>query len=384
MAKLKVFISSTCYDLGIVRSQLRNFVGNMGHEPVMSDYADILYDPRIHTHESCIQEVNNADVLILIIGSRFGGKSIPRALELVDFEEINKMSSALETIKDTKRISITQLEVFKAMQQGIPIFTFIDDKVLNDHLIYEKNKDKPFLNDIEFPAFQYNREAAKYVFEFINFMRLRFENNSICGFSKIENIEEFLKKQWSGLFQRLLYEYRFNKYEGRKIELLSEQIADIKTAIMTSISNADLKDTARGAIKFRRLIQGISYLSAISGTDIFLKNISWIKLLEEIGVEEIIKNNNTESYINSSFIIRNNKNRYFESRMPLRVFEDFQFQWDEFKDMSPESKKAIIAAINDNDLRMSPPFRDITYKYIEKESDILMEVSLDEIECKQV
>lgn len=377
MAKLKVFISSTCYDLGIVRSQLRNFVSNMGHEPVMSDYADILYDTRIHTHESCVQEVNNADVLILIIGSRFGGKAIPKALELIDFEEINKMSSASEVVKDKKKISITQLEVFKAMQLGIPIFTFIDDKVLNDHLIYEKNKDKPFLNDIEFPAFQHNKDTAKYVFEFINFMRLRFENNSICGFSKIENIEEFLKKQWSGLFQRLLYEYRFNKYEGRKIEAISEQIADIKTAIMTSITNTDLKDTARGAIKFRQLIQIITFLSLSNTADLLLSELSWNDLLKEIGVKEIIQKETTEQYMRNTFIIKNNKNQFFESRMPLSIFNRFELQWDEFRNMGVESKKAIISAINDNDLRIIPPFRDITNKYIEREADILDEVSID-------
>ena len=37
----------------------------------MSDYNDVLFDPRSHTHESCIKEIANADVVILIIGSRF-------------------------------------------------------------------------------------------------------------------------------------------------------------------------------------------------------------------------------------------------------------------------------------------------------------------------
>lgn len=36
MANLKIFISSTCYDLGVVRAQLRNFIQRMGYEPVMS------------------------------------------------------------------------------------------------------------------------------------------------------------------------------------------------------------------------------------------------------------------------------------------------------------------------------------------------------------
>lgn len=94
MAALKVFVSSTCYDLGIVRAELREFLQNLGHEPLMSEYNDILFDPRDHTHESCINEVRNADAIILIIGSRFGGKGVPPALELIDFEALKASSKS--------------------------------------------------------------------------------------------------------------------------------------------------------------------------------------------------------------------------------------------------------------------------------------------------
>lgn len=73
MANLKIFVSSTCYDLNIVRGQLRSFINTIGYEPVMSDYNDVLYDPRDHTHESCVKEIQSSDMVILIIGSRFGG-----------------------------------------------------------------------------------------------------------------------------------------------------------------------------------------------------------------------------------------------------------------------------------------------------------------------
>lgn len=55
MSALRVFISSTCYDLGIARESLRKFIVSLGYEPVMSDYSDVLYDPRIHTHTSIAQ-----------------------------------------------------------------------------------------------------------------------------------------------------------------------------------------------------------------------------------------------------------------------------------------------------------------------------------------
>ena len=46
----KIFVSSTCYDLNIVRSQLRGFIKRLGYEPIMSEYGDVLYDPRSHTY----------------------------------------------------------------------------------------------------------------------------------------------------------------------------------------------------------------------------------------------------------------------------------------------------------------------------------------------
>ena len=83
MAGLKVFISSTCYDLSLLRSELRSFILSLGYDPVMSDYADVVYDPRIHTHTSCIDEVANCDMLVVIIGSRLGGKSVPENLRVL-------------------------------------------------------------------------------------------------------------------------------------------------------------------------------------------------------------------------------------------------------------------------------------------------------------
>ena len=136
MAGLKVFISSTCYDLSILRSNLRSFVSSLGYEPVMSDYADIVYDPRQHTHTSCVHEVSNCDMLIVVIGSRYGGKGVPEAINAVD------IASVSELVKNTDgKLSITQLEVIEAIKNNIPVYTFIDKKVYHQHELYEKNKE---------------------------------------------------------------------------------------------------------------------------------------------------------------------------------------------------------------------------------------------------
>jgi len=54
------------------------------------------------------------------------------------------------------------------------------------------------MGSIEFPSIEIP-ETAVYIFEFINFMRLRTNNNSIYQFSKIDDIEDVLKKQWAGI-----------------------------------------------------------------------------------------------------------------------------------------------------------------------------------------
>lgn len=164
MALLKVFVSSTCYDLGMVRAELRNFIINLGHEPVMSDYNDILFDPKDHTHESCIKEIPNSDAVILIIGSRFGGKAIPKAISGVDIDKLKLLSKSSKILENPESVSITQLEILKAIDANIPIFTFVDSRVLHDHLFYEKNKDKGIIDSIEFPSI----EKRKQQFIFLN------------------------------------------------------------------------------------------------------------------------------------------------------------------------------------------------------------------------
>ena len=140
MAGTKIFVSSTCYDLSVLRAELRNFILSLGHEPVMSEYADVLYDPRIHTHTSCVNEVANCDMMVVIIGSRFGGASVPQALDQIDMSAVRNLSKNASFISDDKPISITQLEVLKAIENNIPIYPFVEKKVYYEHEIYEKTR----------------------------------------------------------------------------------------------------------------------------------------------------------------------------------------------------------------------------------------------------
>ena len=76
MAIPRVFVSSTCYDLGEIREAIGGFCEGFGFEAVLSDRGDVFYHPDLHTHNSCIFEVQNCHLLVLIIGGRFGGAYI--------------------------------------------------------------------------------------------------------------------------------------------------------------------------------------------------------------------------------------------------------------------------------------------------------------------
>ena len=105
---------------------------------------------------------------------------IPKAIATIEAEKIKNLSKSSKAFEHRENLSITQLEVLKAIDANIPIFTFVDARVMHDHLFYEKNKDKGIIESIEFPSIE-KRETAIYIFEFINFLRFRSKNNSIVA-----------------------------------------------------------------------------------------------------------------------------------------------------------------------------------------------------------
>ena len=72
MAKPRIFVSSTYYDLKHLRSSLDNFIQSLGFESILSEKGDIAYSPDTPLDESCYREASNADIFVLIVGGRYG------------------------------------------------------------------------------------------------------------------------------------------------------------------------------------------------------------------------------------------------------------------------------------------------------------------------
>lgn len=349
MANLKIFVSSTSYDLGLLRSHLRSFISNFGYDPVMSEYSDVLYNPLLHTHTSCVHEVSNCDCLIVIIGPRFGGTIIPKALTTVDIAKAKASSLSTKLLETPEKLSITQLEVIKAIEDRIPIFTFIDAKVLHDHNVYEKNKMKPILDQIDFPSIE-KKETAIYIFEFINFLRHLTENNSIQPFSRIEDIDSHLRKQWSGLLQRLLFEQRAKLGEERKFDFLTKQIEDIKTAILTTIPSDELKETAKGAIQFRGAIDFLLHFEVPDIDQVILSNKTWDDMIIDLGIVGFDQTDDSRvtRFSRMHIVFLKADNTFYVSRYRPEMLEQIKSDWEAFHVLPQNRKEAILAALKDS------------------------------------
>ena len=169
MDNINIFVSSTCYDLSQIRTDISEFVKNSGHNPILSEFENFPISPELNTIENCIKIVKeNADILILIVGNRYGN-----------------------IIQNGK--SITNNEFLVAKQKGIPIFCFIDKSTLNALNFWKNNKEGNFSNIVD----------NVQIFEFIEDIR----NNSkiwTFPFEKAQDIISTLKIQLSYLFKNSL------------------------------------------------------------------------------------------------------------------------------------------------------------------------------------
>jgi hypothetical protein len=234
----------------------------------------------------------------------------------------------------------------------------VDEKVLNDHRLYEKNKDKKgLIEQIEFPSIQ-KKETAQYIFEFINFLGARSVNNSISGFSRLEEIKVHLLNQWSLLFQRLLFESRTSRKEQQRYRDFSESLSDLKAVILASVATPGLRETAKGAIQFRHLIEFVSNLRRVDSREVLSSNISWEALLQKAGIVEMMMQDDPGVRWKREVLLILDDGTFYICRYGLNVLDQMGQLWAEFVTLESKSRAAIIdALLEDGGMRRSVMLR---------------------------
>ncbi|WP_440954998.1 DUF4062 domain-containing protein [Methanosarcina sp. Mfa9] len=181
MARPRVFVSSTYYDLKYIRSSLENFIYSLGFEPILHEKGQIPYSSEDFLDESCYKEVENADIFIIIIGGRYGS------------EKSGSKEKKEKQFFD-RYDSITMQEYRKAVERGIPTYILIEKSVYSEFETFLKNKNNESIN--------YAHVDSVNIFNSIE--NILSQTKPIHQFDRYSDIEAWLKEQWAGLFRDLI------------------------------------------------------------------------------------------------------------------------------------------------------------------------------------
>jgi hypothetical protein len=173
MARPRVFISSTFYDLKQLRADLERFVRELGYEAVMNERGSIPYGSTERLEDYCYREVELADIVIAIVGGRLGANS------------------------QQQPYSISQMELKRALDQGRQVYIFVERSVFSEYATYLRNKGKQI---------EYSFVDDPRVYEFLEELEKLPKNNATAPFETSLDITNYLREQWAGLFQRFLRE----------------------------------------------------------------------------------------------------------------------------------------------------------------------------------
>jgi hypothetical protein len=176
MAKPRVFISSTFYDLRQIRVELDKFIESLGFEPVRNEEGDIPYGKEDALQSYCYKEISNIDILVSVIGSRYGSKGDAKEKE--------------------QEYSVSQMELKTALKEDKQVFIFIDKNVFTEYETYLLNKGNEDVN--------YKYVDNPNIYKFIEEIKSLPNNNNIKGFETAEDITCYLKEQFAGLFKQFM------------------------------------------------------------------------------------------------------------------------------------------------------------------------------------
>lgn len=169
MRRPSLFVSSTCYDLKQLRTDMKQFIEGLGLDPVLSEHNTFPVNPDVSTVDNCLQVVEaKADIFVLIVGGRYG--------------------SSVDTEK-----SITNLEFLKAREKGIPLYIFVTRSVLDILPVWLQNQTGDFSSVSDSPK----------LFQFVADIRNTGEN-WVFPFDSAQDIVEILRSQLAYLFMDAL------------------------------------------------------------------------------------------------------------------------------------------------------------------------------------
>lgn len=208
MARPRIFVSSTYFDLKSVRADLEHFIRERGFDPVMHERGSVAYGSTEALERYCYKEIETCDILLSIVGGRFGSQS------------------------DDSTYSISQMELRVALEQNKQVYIFVDTEVYHEYRTFERNKEtKIKWASVDNPK----------IYEFLAEVYSLKNNNPVQPFETSFDIIENLKEQWAGLFQRLLAQQSLG-IQASIFHDLKQSLETVKSLVDVVSSHADRRD----------------------------------------------------------------------------------------------------------------------------------------------
>ena len=194
------------------RSDLERYIKERNYDPILNEKDHIPYSNLSRLEDYCYKEIDNCDILISIIGGRFG-------------------SAAFES----GGYSISQKELKVALEKGKQVYIFIEKAVLHEYKTYEHNKD----NDEVINLMKFSAVNDIGIYKFLDEVFSLPINNQYTGFETSNDIITYLQEQWASLFQSLLSDVS-KQNDFKLIEELKDTAKTLKQ-LVTYLTNEKSK-----------------------------------------------------------------------------------------------------------------------------------------------
>lgn len=324
MARPRIFISSTFYDLRQIRADLDSFIRRMGYDPVRNESGKIPFGKEQKPEEYCYREIESCDIVVAVIGGRFGSQSQQSAY------------------------SVSQSEIRTAVKQEKSLFIFVEKGVFSEFQTFLKNK--------ETVGIKYHYVDRSEIFSFLEEILGLPKNNPVYPFETAEDINEILREQWAGMFQRFLQQ-QDRARETSLILRLDQTAATLDRLVQYLSEHNETQSDALGQIvlsshpAFRRLAKVMN----ITFRAFFETREELSKLLETFGYAEDLFLSDPETSAWSRDLKTSNKTAIVKIRDELfasdgRIQPQGAISWDDDWITKEVQDKPQEAEISDDDI----------------------------------
>ncbi len=116
---MRVFVSSTCYDLIDARAEVERCLRDLGLSPILSDRPSSEFQvlPDANSIETCLENVRHADAFVCLLSQRYGPSLLGAGFD---------------------DLSATHLEWKTARQEEKPIRLYARDRLLGEHASWKR------------------------------------------------------------------------------------------------------------------------------------------------------------------------------------------------------------------------------------------------------